>query len=144
MTTIHREKQVPFEPARMYDLVNGIEDYPEFLPWCQASHIISRDEDEVRATLDLSHGPLHKSFSTCNRLQKNKMIEVRLLEGPFKHLEGFWRFEPLEDNGCNIEFDLEFELAGHFLDFAFGPVFQQVSNNLVDLFCERAHKIYAK
>jgi len=144
MTTIRRERQVPHDPAKMYELVNRIEDYPEFLPWCHDSHIISRDEDEVRATLDLAHGPLHKSFSTCNRLQKNKMIEVRLLEGPFKHLEGFWRFETIENNGCNIEFDLEFELAGHFLDFAFGPVFQQVSNTLVDLFCERADTLYGK
>ncbi len=141
MTMIRRDMVVPYSPQQMYDLVNNIEHYAEFLPWCSASEVLQRTEDEVRATLHLSWSGIEKSFTTCNRLQKDKMIEVRLISGPFKQLEGFWLFE-LHPEGCNVVLNLEFEVAGGLFSFALGPIFSQVATSLVEAFSERAVAIY--
>lgn len=144
MPIIHRNVLVPYNVAKMYQLVNDIEAYPEFLPWCKGSQIISRNEDEIRATLLLAGGGLQKSFTTCNRLQPNKMIEIRLLDGPFRQLEGFWRFEAAAGDGCHISLDLEFEFSNKLIALAFGPIFNQMANTLVDAFYQRAIQVYGK
>ena len=142
MPTINRSALVPYSPAEMYALVNDVEAYSDFLPWCKASRVLSRDEDEVRASLDLSRGGFEKSFTTCNRLQKNKMIEMRLVEGPFRHLDGFWRFETLGEHACKVSLDLDFEFANKLVGMAMGPIFNQIANTLVDSFCKRAIDVY--
>jgi len=144
VTTINKSALVPYTPAEMFALVDDIESYADFLPWCQQSRVISRSEDEVRATIALSKGGVEKAFTTCNRNQKNKMIEMRLLEGPFKHLEGFWRFDALGDAGCKVSLDLEFEFSSRMLGMVVGPVFSQVANSLVDSFQKRAVDVYGK
>lgn len=144
MTSISKSALVPYSPAQMFALVDGIEVYPEFLPWCRATQVLSRTDDEVRATIALSKGGVEKAFTTCNRNQKNKMIEMRLVEGPFKRLEGFWRFDALGDEGCKVSFDLEFEFASRMLDMVVGPVFSQIANSLVDSFHRRAVEVYGK
>lgn len=141
MAIIKRSAVVPYSAAQMYELVNRIEDYPSFLPWCRSSQVHSRDEDEVHATLELAKGGMSKSFTTCNRLQKDKMIEVRLVSGPFRHLEGFWRFEHL-DKGCHVSLDLEFEFHNNILSMAISPLFHPIANSLVDSFCQHARQIY--
>lgn len=128
----------------MYALVDDIEAYAEFLPWCDASRVLSRNDEEVRGVLELAHGGVHKSFTTRNRLQKNKMIEIRLVEGPFRHLEGFWRFEALAENACKVRLDLDFEFTNKLVALAFGPVFNRIANTLVDAFCKRAVAVYGK
>ena len=142
MTSINKFALVPYSPAQMYALVDNIEAYPEFLPWCRSSRVLSRSEDEVRATIELSKGGVEKAFTTCNRNQKNKMIEMRLLEGPFKRLDGFWRFDALGEDGCKVSLDLEFEFASRMLGMVVGPVFSQVANSLVDSFQQRAVDVY--
>jgi ribosome-associated toxin RatA of RatAB toxin-antitoxin module len=142
MTSINKSALVPYSPAQMFALVDGIEAYPEFLPWCKSTRILSRSEDEVRATIELSKGGVEKAFTTCNRNQKNKMIEMRLIEGPFKRLEGFWRFDALGDDGCKVSLDLEFEFASRILGMVVGPVFSQIANSLVDAFQQRAVDVY--
>lgn len=142
MTVINRSAIVSHTPEEMYLLVNAIEDYPNFIPWCNATEVHSRDEDEIRATMHFEGGGFKKSFTTCNRLQKNKMIEMRLINGPFKHLEGFWRFEEQQQESCLVRLDLEFELANKIMGFAFGAVFNQVANSLVEAFTKRADEVY--
>jgi ribosome-associated toxin RatA of RatAB toxin-antitoxin module len=143
MPDVKRCEIVPYTPEQMYALVDNVEQYKEFLPGCQESIVHSRTEDEVNATLSISASGLSKSFTTLNRLQKNKMIEIRLVNGPFKQLEGFWRFDPVnEGKHCQITFDLHFEFSGFFLDMMIGPVFSQIANSLVDAFQKRAAVIY--
>ena len=144
MTTISKSALVPYTPAEMYALVSDIPAYPDFLPWCSGARVLSSTEDEVRATLELSKGGVHKSFTTINRHQHNKMIEIRLLEGPFRRLEGFWRFDPLGGHGCKVSLDLEFEFASRVLDLVVGPVFNQAANTLVASFQQRAVSVYGK
>lgn len=142
MPSVSRNALVPYAAERMYALVNDIERYPEFLPGCTKATVHSRDEDEVRASISLRKGGIEKSFTTHNRLQPGKMIEVRLVEGPFRHLQGFWRFQPLSADACKVTLDLDFEFSGKMVGLAFGPVFHQVANTLVDSFCKRATQLY--
>ncbi len=144
MKTINRHALVPYSAAEMYDLVEDISVYPQFLPWCKTSQVLSRTEDTVRASIELSKGGIEKSFTTINRVQKNKMIEMRLEEGPFHHLEGFWRFDALDEQACKISLLMEFEFSSKILGLTVGPVFNQIANSLVDAFCKRATDVYGK
>jgi ribosome-associated toxin RatA of RatAB toxin-antitoxin module len=106
--------------------------------------VLSRSEDEVRATLEIAHGSLRKSFTTRNRTQMDKMIEMRLEEGPFRHLEGFWRFDVLGEQASKVSLDLDFEFSSKLVGLAMGPVFSQIANSLVDAFTKRAVQVYGK
>ncbi len=142
MTTVNKRTVVAYSCEKMYTLVNDVAAYPEFLPWCEQVDILIQDEEEVRVTLTLSRGGIHKAFTTHNRMQKNKMIELKLVDGPFKHLEGFWRFEEIDENTCAVSLDLEFEFHNIIMEFAMGSVFTQVANTMLDAFCERAKVVY--
>ncbi|HEY5720045.1 MAG TPA: type II toxin-antitoxin system RatA family toxin [Gammaproteobacteria bacterium] len=144
MKSVSKQALVPYSPAEVYALVNDVAAYPQFLPWCSGARVLQVDDDEVRATIEMQRGGLRRSFSTRNRLQKDKMIEVRLLEGPFRHLEGYWRFDPLGQDGCKISFDLQFEFSSRLVSATLGPVFQQIARTLVDAFCRRAVEVYGK
>ena len=144
MTSIHKSALVPYSPAEMFALVDDVERYPEFLPWCRAARVLARGDDQVRARLSLSKSGVEKSFTTCNRNQKNKMIEIRLEEGPFRHLQGYWRFDALGGEGCKVSLDMEFEFSSRVLGLVIGPVFNQVANSLVDSFQKRAVDVYGK
>ncbi len=141
MTIINKTAVVPYSSAQMFDLVNDIEKYPQFIPYCVDSKIILQKEDEIHAMLTFAGAGIHKSFTTLNRLQAHKMIEIRLIDGPFKSLEGFWSFEEINETSCKITLNLEFELIG-VLKILFGPIFSQIVNLLVDSFHQRAQQIY--
>lgn len=144
MPTISKSAEVPYTQEQMYELVNDIENYSEFIPWCVSSEIISRTPDEVRATLSFASRGIQKSFTTLNRLQPHKMVEIRLVHGPFRQLEGFWRFEPSSDSHSRVMLDLEFEFSNKLLAMMFGPLFHQVASTLVDAFIKRADHVYGK
>lgn len=144
MPTINKSTLVAYTTEQMYDLVNDIDHYHEFVPYCEQSTVLSRDEDEVRATLAFAKSGMSKAFTTLNRLQPHRMIEMRLVEGPFKMLEGFWRFESNGDGTSNVRLDLEFEFSNRLLAMMFGPVFHQAASMLVDAFSDRAKAVYGE
>jgi len=141
MPHIKKSALVPYSQEQMYRLVDQVELYPQFIPWCHSVTVFKRTEDLVEASLCLAQGGIKKSFTTANHLQPYELIELRLVDGPFKHLEGHWRFIS-EPEGCRVCLDLEFEFASHWLAVLFAPVFHQAANTLVDLFCKRAHELY--
>jgi ribosome-associated toxin RatA of RatAB toxin-antitoxin module len=141
MTILKKSANVPYSCAQMYALVDDVEHYPDFLPHCAASTVHHRDADEVQATVMISAVGMQKSFTTKNRLQLNKMIEIRLVDGPFSHLEGFWRFDPTE-TGCPISFDLEFEFSSRMVSMMLSPIFEEVVKQVFDAFHTRADEIY--
>ena len=143
-TSIHKSALVAYTPAEMFALVSDIETYPQFLPWCSSASILWREGDELKACIEMAKGTLQKSFTTRNRQQADKMIEMRLVDGPFKRLEGYWRFDPLGDRACKVSLDLEFEFATRVLSLMIGPVFSQIANTLVDAFQQRAVQVYGK
>lgn len=142
MPTVNRSEIIPYTQEQMFALVNDVPSYSEFIPYCVESKELSRTEDEVRAKLTFAKSGLQKSFSTLNRLQPHKMVELRLIDGPFKQLEGFWGFELEGDGQCKVTLDLEFEFSSKLLAMMFGPVFSQMASTLVDSFSKRAAEIY--
>lgn len=142
MAKIAKSALVHHSAGDMFALVDDISTYVDFLPWCGGSEELSRSEDEVRATVVIAYGGLNKAFTTQNRLQHNKMIEISLIDGPFKHLHGFWRFDALSENACKISLDMEYEFSSRLIGMALGPVFSQIANALLDSFCQRAEVVY--
>ena len=144
MIIVKKSRIVPYSCEQMFDLVNDIVHYSEFLPYCSNSVVHLRTINEVKATLTIAAAGFKKSFTTHNNLQTNKMIEIRLIDGPFEHLEGFWRFDTVDGDGCQIAFDLEFEFSNNLLAKVISPIFEQISNTMVDSFCDRAESIYVR
>ena len=144
MSRLHREAIVPYSAHEMFALVGAVEDYQHFLPWCSHSSRQQKAEDEVIASVTISKGALRKSFTTHNFLQADKMIEMRLLDGPFKHLHGFWRFEPIGERGSKISLDLEFQFTNKLIEFAVGPVFTTITGEMVRSFQRRAEQVYGR
>ena len=143
MTTITRSSLVLYTPDQMFDLVNDVEAYPSFLPWCRESKIISKSDGGISASLDLAKGGVHHVFSTRNKLIYGKSIDIKLIDGPFQHLEGHWQFGMIGNNqGCRIQLDMDFEFSNRLISMALGPIFTQISGSLVDAFCKRAQEIY--
>lgn len=127
----------------MYALVDDIDAYASFLPWCSKSTVLGRDERSVDASLEIKYGKLHKSFTTRNLNSPHDAIEMTLLDGPFKHLHGKWLFTPLGQEGTKVELVLEFEFASKLMDITVGPVFSHIADSLVDAFTKRAQDVYA-
>jgi len=142
MTVIQKSALVKFSALQMFDLVNDIEAYPKFLPWCSDSRIIKREADFLEAELMISKGGFKKSFSTRNRIDQHGRITVSLLDGPFNYLEGHWAFMPLREDASKISLDLEFEMSGKLASLAFGAVFHQICNTMVTSFTNRAKEVY--
>ena len=142
MATVNKSALVPHAAAQMYALVDDVESYENFLPWCGASRVHSRSTDEVRATIEIAKGGLRKSFTTRNRLQPPELIRIELVDGPFRKLEGAWRFQALDEAACKVLLDLEYEFSNRLLKLAVGPVFGQIANTMVDAFCRRADQVY--
>jgi coenzyme Q-binding protein COQ10 len=144
MTTIHRSAIVSYSAHQMFELVADIPSYPKFLPWCGGARIISTQGDEVVAAIDIAYSGVHRTFSTRNLLQRDKMMEIQLLEGPFSFLQGFWQFKALDEQSCKISLDLEFDVANRIVGLALTPVFSNIANQLVDRFHRRATELYGK
>ncbi|TRX01456.1 type II toxin-antitoxin system RatA family toxin [Candidatus Methylobacter oryzae] len=142
MTVVQKSALVKFSAQQMFDLVNDIEAYPEFLPWCSGSRIITREDDIVEAELLISKGGFKKSFSTRNKIEQGRRMTVSLLNGPFSHLDGVWDFVALREDASKISLDLEFEMSGKLASLAFGAVFNQICNTMVSSFTGRAKAIY--
>ena len=128
----------------MYQLVGDVDAYSEFLPWCNRSEILQRDGDAVEASLELHKGSVSKSFTTRNTHRPDEAIDLSLVGGPFRHLEGGWRFEPLGDEGCKVSLELDFEFESRMVDMLFGSFFEDTCNSLVDAFTARAADIYGE
>lgn len=144
MQSINRSALVPYTADEMFDLVDDVNAYPQFLPWCSGSRERYRDEDMVEAEVEIHKAAISKTFVTRNYRQRGKVIEMKLVEGPFKHLQGLWKFEALGDAGCRVSLDLHFEFSSKLLSLTVGPVFQQIGNTLVDAFCRRAEAKFGK
>jgi ribosome-associated toxin RatA of RatAB toxin-antitoxin module len=142
MRRVRRSAIVPYSASDMYKLVEDVESYPEFLPWCSDVDVHSREGDVVEATLEFRRGAMKKRFRTRNAMQPETSMELTLVGGPFRHLEGGWRFTPLGDEGSKVGLDLEFEFDSRALDLMVGPFFEDICNSLVDAFTRRAQQIY--
>lgn len=127
---------------QMFELVDDVEAYPSFLPWCSDAVVHKRSEEAVRATLELNKGSVSKRFTTLNHRTPGHSLRMDLLDGPFRHLEGIWHFEQVADDGSKVSLHIDFEFSSTMLGIMFGGFFEQTCNSLVDAFTRRAHDIY--
>lgn len=142
MPNISRNALVMFSVEQMYQLINDVLAYPEFIPDCGGSKIVEENENEVTASLLVSKGGLKKWFTTKNTLVSNEEIQMTLVDGPFKQLVGRWQLTKLSDEACKISLHLEYEFSSKVFDLAFGRVFNGIANNMVQAFTQRAKEIY--
>ena len=140
--SIRRKARVPYSATQMFDLVNDVRAYPEFLPWCQAATVQLSRDDRLEATLDVGVGVVHKQFSTRNRLNRPRSIEIELLQGPFRKLTGAWRFDDLSEDGCEVALALDFDVSSMPLKFLFEPFFEELARSQMDAFIKRAEIVY--
>ncbi|NLY13998.1 MAG: type II toxin-antitoxin system RatA family toxin [Gammaproteobacteria bacterium] len=141
-THIQRSALLPYSAAALYNLINDVAKYPEFLPWCSASEIIEQNDSCMRAALVIAKGHLSQRFVTKNTLLANEKISMELEEGPFSQLQGTWEFKALGEQACKISLDLKFDYAGPIMKATLGPLFTQAANTMVDAFCQRAKELY--
>ncbi len=144
MSEIRRSAILPYPASFMYALVNDVEAYPDFLPWCGGAKIITRSADSMDASIRIERAGLNQWFTTRNRLTENESIEMELLDGPFERLHGRWDFASLAGSGCRIELVLRFEMKRGLASAIITPVFTKIANTLVDSFCQRAKELHER
>ena len=144
MKSIERSAIVPFSVEQMYELVNDVESYPDFVKGCQAATILEQEGDCMVAKLQLVGKGLRQALTTRNQLIPNQEIAMRMVEGPFKHFEGRWRFEPLGEQGCRVSFKLDYAFANTLLNMAAGKAMNHLANGQVEAMVARAHALYGK
>ena len=142
MRRVQRSALVSYSPREMFVLVDDVEAYPEFLPWCNDARILARSGDVVEARLELHRGSVSKHFTTRNTLSEYSRIDLELVGGPFRHLSGGWRFKELGTEGCKVSLDLQFEFDSKLVDMMFGTFFEDTCNSLVDAFTQRAGSVF--
>lgn len=142
MPEVSKTVIVSFLPEQIYKLVDDIERYPEFLPWCTGSGVLSREADVMRATLKVGFRGIKQSFSTENHNSPPHQITMKLIDGPFRSLDGRWRFIDLAGKGCKIEFNLAWDFSSRVLGALVGPVFSHIADTMVEAFVKRAEKVY--
>lgn len=142
MAQVNKSALVPFSAEQMYKLVENVNEYHKFLPWCSASEQLEREGDVIIGTVTISKSGVNKAFTTKNTLHKYKLIEIELVDGPFKELNGFWRFDELKKDACKVSLELEYEFSSRLLGLVVGPVFNQVANTMVDSFVKQARVVY--
>ncbi len=139
---VERSALVAYSAQQMFDLVNDIEAYPQYMDGCVGAQILSRGDNWLEARLELSKAGVSQSFVTRNQLQPPQQMTMELVDGPFKFLRGTWRFQPLSDAACKVMFELEFELQNRLLGMAVGKLFESLGGKQVDALCARARQIY--
>ncbi|HET6757024.1 MAG TPA: type II toxin-antitoxin system RatA family toxin [Burkholderiales bacterium] len=144
MALVEKSVLVHHTPEQMFNLVDAVEDYPKFLPWCGGAEVLSRDQYTTRARLHIDYHHIKQDFTTENIKEFPASMKITLVEGPFRNLDGVWRFIALGQEACKIEFRLHYEFSRRLLDTLFGPVFNYIASTFVDAFVKRAEKTYAK
>lgn len=142
MTRIDRSALVNFSADQMFELVNDIESYPQFMQGCTAARIISADGDELVGELTLSKAGIKQTFTTRNLLVPGRRMSMELIEGAFRSFSATWYFKPLTENACKVSLEMEFEFAGGLMDFAMERLFTSSANSLVDAIVQRAQLVY--
>lgn len=142
MAVVHKSVLLAYSAEQMFALVDNIEDYPKFLPWCGGAEVRQREGNKVVAMVTINYHGVKQTFSTENTNTPPTSIEMALIEGPFRHLTGSWHFKPLREDACKIEFELHYEFSSKMLEQLIGPVFNMIANSFVDSFVKRAEAVY--
>ena len=136
-----KKSVIAFHSAeKMFYLVDQVENYPKFLPWCGSTQLIHRDSEITRATIEINFKGIKQSFTTENIKKSDQLMQIRLIDGPFKHLSGSWMFNKLDANSCQIELTLEYQFNNVLLETLISPVFNIIANTFIDEFIKEANR----
>jgi ribosome-associated toxin RatA of RatAB toxin-antitoxin module len=144
MITVARQALVAYGAAEMYELVEDLESYPRFLPWCSGVEVALREPGRTVATIQVDFRGVRQAFTTENVHRHAERISMRLVQGPFRHLAGEWRFTQLGEAGCRIDFELAYQLASPLLARVAGPAFNHIANTFVEAFVRRADALHLR
>lgn len=144
MHKVQRTVLVPYSDAQMFELVAGVEKYPEFMPWCGGAEVRSRDEHGMEASIVIAFAGLKQRFSTRNKHDFPKQIDLELVDGPFSQLVGHWYFQALSPDACKVLFTMEYEFSNRALELVVGPVFNRIATSFIDSFTKRAQAVYGE
>jgi ribosome-associated toxin RatA of RatAB toxin-antitoxin module len=142
MALVHKSVLLHYSAEQMFALVDRVEDYPAFLPWCGGVEVQERAADKLVAAIQINYHGVKQSFTTENSNTPPTRMQMRLVEGPFRHLDGTWQFTALRADACKIEFELHYEFSSKILEKLIGPVFSKIADSFVDSFCKRAEVVY--
>lgn len=144
MPHISRSALVPYADVRMFELVDDVERYPEFLPWCASAVVHDRQPDELIAELEIARAGVRHRFTTRNALHPPGRMTIALEEGPFEHFIGEWRITALGEDACKVELEMDFEYSGRLVRTALAPLFNRSADTMVDAFCARARELFGE
>ncbi|WP_313473105.1 type II toxin-antitoxin system RatA family toxin [Rouxiella badensis] len=143
MPQFSRSALVPFSVEQMYNLVNDVDAYPQFLPGCTGSRVLDKTDNTMTAAVDVAKAGISKTFTTKNTLTSNQSIDMQLVDGPFRKLMGGWHFTPLSPEACKVELNLDFEFTNKLIELAFGKIFKELAGSMVQAFTQRAKEVYS-
>lgn len=144
MVMVERSSLVGYSAEQMYALVEDIESYPKFLPWCSDAVVSVREGTRTVATMHIDFHGIREQFTTDNVNEAGRMIAMELVSGPFHHLRGHWRFTPLAEDACKIEFRIEYEISSRLLERVIGPVFKHIAHGFMGAFVRRAEQLHGR
>ncbi len=144
MALVEKSVLIEYAATQMYALVENVAAYPEFLPWCGGTEIVKKDGDVTRAAIIIDYRGIKQRFSTENRAHPPQLIEMSLIDGPFRQLDGRWHFKALGEDACKVEFRLHYEFSSKLLEKIVGPVFHFIASTFVDAFVKRARQLYGQ
>ncbi|TMH32172.1 MAG: type II toxin-antitoxin system RatA family toxin [Betaproteobacteria bacterium] len=142
MASVHKSVLVPYSAGQMFHLVEHVENYPMFLPWCAGTHELERTGDRVLVRIDVNYHGVRTHFTTANLNQPPERIVIELRDGPFRRLDGTWSFRALTEAACKVELELNYEFSTHALEKLIGPVFTHIATTFIEAFVKRAEAVY--
>jgi ribosome-associated toxin RatA of RatAB toxin-antitoxin module len=142
MSRVEKSILIEYPAQRMFDLVEDVESYPSFLPWCSATRVDFRDDRRTVATLFVNFHGIRAHVTTENTKERPSWMSLKLVDGPFRHLEGEWCFKLLSEDACKVEFHISYEFSNRFFEIVLGRVFNQIANTFVEAFVKRARQIH--
>lgn len=142
MAVVEKSVLIERTARQMFDLVDGVEDYPAFLPWCGGTELLQRTATKTAARIHINYHGLKAHFATENTKEPPRWMNIELREGPFRRMDGGWRFTPLGETACKVEFRLQYEFSSKMLEKVLGPVFHHIANTFVESFVKRANQIH--
>jgi len=142
MAMVEKSLLIERSSKQMFDLVDDVENYPKFLPWCSQTRVEFRDDKKTVATLHIKYHSVKSHFTTENEKEYPLRMSIKLVDGPFRRLEGAWQFKPLAENACKIEFQLSYEFSSKLFEKIIGSVFGHIANTFVEAFVKRADEVY--
>ncbi len=141
MNVVNQSEDINVDISLIFSLINDVDRYSSFLPWCSNSSILSDSSSEMTAEIEISGKPIKWKFKTKNNYKINEIIKIQLVEGPFKNLEGYWKFHSLDENNTNVSLFLEYEFDSKIIELSLKPIFAGIMSSILDSFISEAFRL---